>query len=159
LRYESSILNRTIDGQEDIAIDCISVFAGSSDLPYVIPANMSAGDSIPIGFTSVAVTDMVQKGGRDTVHFNYGNTDYYWDREKGALVEYTLTGGSLTMTLADTNMWGNGPSGSGLDWWVWTIIIAIPVILIALFALILRRRKPTTTLPPPPSTQPPPPPP
>jgi hypothetical protein len=152
------------DWSEDVASDCLGV---ARDLPYVIPENLSAGDVIPEGVMSLTVTDTPQHDGRDTVHFISGfGYEMYWDRKKGVLLEYTLfvAGGttSLTMKVADTNMWGSGFLGAGLEWWVWAVIIVVVVVVTAGAVSMLWRRKPrapapsvqTSDLPPPPRPPP-----
>jgi hypothetical protein len=158
LHSESSITGSIPqDWSEDVASDCLG---SAYDLPYVIPKNLSAGDTIPEGIISLTVTDMPQYEGRDAVHFVSGfGYEMYWDRGKGVLLEYTLiaAGGtmSLTMKVADTNMWG----GAGLEWWDYAVIVVVVVVVTAGGVLMLWKRKPKAQKP---STQPsdlPPPPP
>lgn len=129
---------------EDIAYDCVGG-KHFHDLPYVIPANLSAGDIILEGYIGggATITDTVQRSGRDTVHVKTDYDDTYWEREKGVLLEYdyNATDGTMTMKIAGTNMWSSGFLGLGLDWWVWAIVVVVVVLAAVTGAVLIVRRK------------------
>lgn len=148
--------------QVDIAYDCWIDGAW----PLIVPANLSAGDNIP-GGPIATINDTTQHFGRDAAHIATNSveltSDWYWDRQKGVLLEASgnTSSGPIAYALDSTNMWGGASSLPGLDPWVWAVIVIVIVVAAAVgtTALVRHKRKPSTTAPTPPTQYPPPPPP
>lgn len=138
----------------DFTIDVAtgSGFTTISSVPLIVSANLSTGDLV-YGTVS-PITGTTTKDGRDAAYLNVsipmvGTSTYYWDREKGVLLEfYSSYGGSTTlMKVVETNMWSTG----GLDLWLLITVAAVVVVVIVAAAFVLLKRKPPTkTLEPPP---------
>jgi hypothetical protein len=99
----------------DFTIDVAtgSGFTTISSVPLIVSANLSTGDLV-YGMT-FPITGTTTKDGRDAAYLNVsvpmiGTSTYYWDREKGVLLEfYSSYGGSTTlMKVVETNMWSTG---------------------------------------------------
>jgi hypothetical protein len=152
----------TRDYAIDIAYDC---WIGGA-WPYIVPANLSLGDGIP-GVPIATINDTTQHFGRDAAHISVVSseetTDWYWDREKGVLLEMSgvTQRGPMSYTMDSTNMWGNTLSLPGLDWQVFAVIVIVAGVAVAVVAagLILHSRKRSTTVSQPRFQPPPPPPP
>lgn len=124
---------------------------------FLVPSNLTAGDKVYIGGAGsyYTITDLAQhSSGRDAAFFNISISGssmlHYWDREKGVLLESTITVGTSTTTikLVETSMWGIYTI-LGLDWRIFTVIVVVIIAVVAAGFLLLRRRKSSTAPPPP----------
>jgi hypothetical protein len=103
---------------------------------YVIPVNISVGDSVYLGnqlgnrTISGETTGNYAGADRSVVYANFslptGNHyTLYWDKQTGVLVEGTIFYGNDTvsedLTTVGTNMWAGG-----LGYWLW-VLIAVAV--------------------------------
>jgi hypothetical protein len=111
-------------------------------VPLVVSANLTTGD--PIEGTNLQINGTTEKDGRAAAFATVssaqlGSATYYWDREKGVLLEFSTTyaGATTLMKASSTNMWN---LGSGTDWTLWIAIIVI-VIAAAAVVLFIRRRR------------------
>jgi len=143
----------------DFTIDVAtgSGFTTISSVPLIVSANLSTGELVP--GTTLPITGTTTKDGRDAAYLNVsvpmiGTSTYYWDREKGVLLEfYSSYGGSTTlMKVVDTNMWSSG----GLDLLLLVAIVVVVCIVVVVAAFLVIKRKPSTKTPepPPPSEKP-----
>jgi hypothetical protein len=108
---------------------------------YVIPANLTTGDSVYLGSgfgneTIIGETTRTYAGAdRRVVYSNFSLPQYggqqagsqytfYWDKQTGVLVEgaMTLSFAFNAVLVSDTNMWSEG-----FNWWFWIVTIAIVV--------------------------------
>lgn len=139
--------------------------------PLAIPANMTAGNSIPgVG----SVQQIGSWGGRSAVVVNssglgLGEGSWYYDQTTGIFLSATTTVSSESLyslnyklEMVGTDLWSGGLGGGsprGLDPWIWAVIIVIIVATVAAIAAVtVMRRKKQPTAPTPASLQPPPPP-
>lgn len=145
--------------QVDIAYDCWIAEAW----PFIVPANLSAGDSIP-GGPIATINDTTQHFGRDAAHIRTDSidltSDWYWDRQTGVLLEASgsSSSGPIAYKMDSNNMWSGSPFGlPDLVWPIITVVIVVAAVLVGVF--LMRRGKKLSSTPPPPQYQPPPPPP
>lgn len=140
--------------------------------PLAIPANMTAGSSIPgVG----SVQQIGSWGGRSAVvlyssGLSLGQGNWYYDETTGIFLSATTTFGyggvyslNYKLEMVGTDLWSGGFGGGGLlglDPWIWAVIIVIIVAAVAAVAAVAvrMRRKKLPTAPTPTPLQPPPPP-
>jgi hypothetical protein len=101
---------------------------------YVIPIDISVGDSVYLGNEVGSSRISGEKTGnyagadRRVVYANFSlqESQYtlYWDKQTGVLVEGTISSGTVFKSLSTvgTSMWTGG-----LGWWLWALI-AIAVV-------------------------------
>lgn len=118
----------------DFTVD-VSTGAGTAiygNIPLIVPANLSAGDSVP--GTSLIVKLNTTQDDRDAAYAvgltnatssaNFTST-FYWDRAKGVLLKATVNysnSSAALLEVADTNMWGAGVKIG--DWIRWDINVS-----------------------------------
>jgi len=163
--YEITVQGYSIMQPTQFSLD-ISTGSGSYASGFIIPANLTAGQSIP--GEAADVQSIVDWNGRRAILTNatspFGgfNGQIYWDQETGVLLETkgSVTGATYSLTAAETSLWGGGLLGGGALTWI-IVIIVVVVVAIAVAALVLRRRKTLSAAPSPPqmAQSPPPPPP
>lgn len=116
---------------------------------FIIPAGLNAGDTFyaqgvgNITIDSVEVHDAAGAA-RTVVHADAEDTQWYWDRASGVVVEARTANAVYTLdTLAvNTGLWS--PQILGLDQAVFyasIIILAVTVIAVAIVLKILRKGK------------------
>jgi hypothetical protein len=124
---------------------------------FVIPANLTIGDSIYIiGYGDVVIegeTTRTYAGARRTVvyasfsqwtSFYEFQFNYYWDKLTGVIVEASITfpGGTVTAKVIETNIWE--ATTIWMQWWLWVIIAAVIVTLALAVVYLLKNRKTPT---------------
>lgn len=151
--------------QVDVAVDCRpSAHANSFAFPLVVPAQLSEGDAFNPGGVTLTV-NASRALGRDAVHY-YGSSpsgeqqDFYWDKEKGVLLEYefhspqnpapSVDSWTSSIKMDSTNMWGTGGFlGLDLGFWLIIAIVVIAVLVVSTaFFLRGRRKRIAKTVPP-----------
>jgi hypothetical protein len=151
------------DGTEqsgNVTVDLAASGGEASGLSgFVIPANLTAGDSVYItGYGNMPIAGETTRtcvgASRTVVYASLSQNEtyltYYWDKSTGIMVEASATGGNMTMTAKaiETNMWEAAPPAVGMPWWVW-VIIAVAIGAVAFAVYRLKKRKTPTTPPPP----------
>jgi parallel beta-helix repeat protein len=148
------------DGSEQDATVPVDVVAGGQALGlsgFVIPANLTVGDSITmggVGFTfNVTIDGETTRdyagASRTIVYASFSQLGsqltYYWDKQTGIMVEASTTSGSITGTgkATETNMWQADPSPFWMQWWFYAIIAAI-IAALATAVYFIKKRKPAT---------------
>ena len=147
---------RMSNGTEQNATVPVDVVAGGQAFGlsgFVIPANLTTGDSVYItGYGNVTIageTTGTYAGASRTVVYTsfsqYGTQlTYYWDKQTGVMVEASVTSGTMTGTgkATETNMWQAAPSGLPIEP-IYLYILAALVIIIAVgaTAFIMHRKK------------------
>jgi hypothetical protein len=117
----------------DFTVD-VSTGAGTAiygNVPLIVPANLSVGDSVP--GTSLMVTLNTTQDDRDAAYAvgltnatssANATSQFYWDRVKGVLLKATVNYSDRSMALlevVDTNMWGASVKAG--DWIRWDITV------------------------------------
>jgi hypothetical protein len=140
------------DGTEQINTVPVDVVAGdeaSALLGFVIPANLTTGDSIYMaGYGNVTIegeaTRTYAGANRTVVYASFSQDEtqaaYCWDKLTGVIVEISSTSPSITATAkaTETNMWETAETTTGrLPWWPWIIVGVVAVGLVIFF---MRRR-------------------
>jgi len=139
-----------ISSSGDVATGLGNIF------PFIIPANLASGDTVPTpsyysSLTISGVTTRSYAGASRSVVFiggysmpGAGTGTLYWDRKTGVLVEISIVseGISYSLKATETNMWSSSP----IDWIMsnilWIILVLIGLVVVAVVALIfLKARK------------------
>ena len=155
--YEITVQGYSIMQPTQFSLD-ISTGSGSYASGFIIPANLTAGQSIP--GEAADVQSIVDWNGRRaiitnaTMPFAGFNGQIYWDQETGVLLEAKgsvtgTTSATYSLTVAETSLWSGGLLGGGALTWI-IVIIVVVVVVIAVAALVLRRRRTLSAAPSPP---------
>jgi parallel beta-helix repeat protein len=119
---------------------------------FVIPANLTTGDSIYMsGYGNLAIageTTRTYAGASRRVVYasfsQYGTQlTYYWDKQTGVMVEASTTSGTMTGTgkVTETNMWQAQPFELPIDPVVLCVLIVAAIAIVGSAAFLMMRRK------------------
>jgi hypothetical protein len=139
---------------------------GTSAVMFIVEANLTEGDSVPVPF---GPTEEMPINGTESRNYagasrevNYVrisitednvtvDLDAYWDKLTGVLCEISMSysgdyeGESLSISMdlkmTETNIWEAAPGFLGLDWWVWAVIIVVIVVVVGGGVVVMRRGK------------------
>jgi hypothetical protein len=118
-----------------------------SDL-FIIPASLDAGDQFYDNFAGNVTIDRVEVriyvgAARSVVHGVAVQTDWYWDKSTGVVVEARTSSSVYTLNtiVANTNLWS--PQILGLDPIIFYsfVIAVLAVIVIGMVVLVLWRKR------------------
>lgn len=160
------------DGTQDTQTASVDVATGSGGNIFVIPANLTVGDTFHVEHSSDPTISGVETrtyaGVSRTAVYSTGSNaggisppdatmSFYWDKATGVLVEISQSQADYTVSIkADwTNMWQTQPfrlpidSSSAQTVFIVLIIIAIAGAATGTFFVIRRRKKPLEEVVPP----------
>jgi hypothetical protein len=115
---------------------------------FIIPANLDAGDQFYDNLVGNVTIDRVEVrmyfgATRSVVHGVAVETDWYWDKSTGVVVEARTSSSVYTLdtTVATTNLWS--PQILGLDSIIfYSLVIAVlAVVVIGTVVLVVWRKK------------------
>lgn len=136
---------------------------GTSAVMFIVEANLTEGDSIPLlfgptGTLTINGTESRNYAGasREVNYVRISTSednvtvdlDAYWDKLTGVLCEMSMSYSgedegesySMSMKMTETNVWEAAPGFLGLDWWVWMVIIGVIVVVVGGAFVVMRRR-------------------
>jgi hypothetical protein len=115
---------------------------------FIIPVGLNTGDTFYAqGVGNITVDDIYAREAagavRSLVHASAVDTEWYWDKATGVVVEARTTNAVYTLdTVAtSTNLWGT--QILGLDQLVFyaLVVLIVVVIAVSVIALVVQRRK------------------
>jgi hypothetical protein len=152
-----TFISRLTDGSIENASENLNFATGRFIDYFVVPANLKTGDSffdnglggnVTIVLTETKTYAGAQRtvvSGTTLVDFEGGSgqTAWTWDQATGALVEAYSTYPSFTLhtVISKTDMWNPQPTILGMPLFVFLIILALLVAIIAVAAAILVARR------------------
>jgi hypothetical protein len=140
------IKRELLNGTQTSITETFDLESGAPNL-IIIPANLGEDDEVhheDLGtFTLEGVADYNFEGTtRELVYAYVLDTEFSWDRSTGILIEAIQTTDTFTQTLLAINTNIVQTQDSGTDQMVlYSIIIAVGVILIVVALLVSRRKK------------------
>jgi hypothetical protein len=115
---------------------------------FIIPANLDVGDQFYDNLVGNVTIDRVEVrmyvgAARSVVHGEAVQTDWYWDKFTGVIVEARTSSSMYTLDTiaANTNLWG--PQILGLDSTIfYSLVIAVlAVVVIGMVVLVVWRKR------------------
>jgi len=143
--FEVTTLGQYVVAAEQFTLD-VSTQIGQSAHGFIIPANLTVGNSIP--GESATVQNLTDWNGRTAVVANTSApfleypSQVYWDRATGVLLQANGSSRGLvySITLVDTSLWNGG--FFGLNSTALTVlVVGVVAAVLVVYSLLIRRRK------------------
>ena len=107
---------------------------------FIIPANLNVGENFTSNEGNITITAVREKtyagANRNVVYANTSETEFYWDKSTGVLVEAdsSYPDFSITTKVERTNMWQ--AQIFGIDPFIFSVPIIAMVIAVLAFFMI-----------------------
>lgn len=134
------ITSRYSDKLENSENYTLNLETGQTGESFIIPANLNVGQDFKSNDDNIIISDIKEKNyagaNRNVVYANASQTQFYWDRSTGVLVEANSTypDFAIITKVERTNMWQ--AQIFGIDPFIFSVpIIAVVIAVLAFFMI------------------------
>jgi hypothetical protein len=123
----------------------LNLATGQMGEAFIIPANLNVGENFASNEGNITITAVKEKSyagaNRNVVYANTSETEFYWDKSTGVLVEAdsSYPDFSITTKVERTNLWQ--AQIFGIDPFVFSVPIIAMVIAVLAFFMIRKVKK------------------